>query len=134
MLSKTMLRDSFATALKKCLVRRYRELPSAAFVAKEFNLRTYATEAITQESARRWLKGLALPDLAKLLVLRNWLDLDINALGIPSADSLEMQGGVMEAEHLAEQEEFVKTTQSIRQSLQSLMDELEFLEKKLVRS
>lgn len=134
MLSKTMLRDSFATALKNCLVGRYRELPSAAFVAKEFNLRTYTTEAITQESARRWLKGLALPDLAKLLVLRNWLDLDINALGIPSAESLEMDDGVTGVENIAEQEAFVKTTQSIRQSLQSLMDELEFLEKKLVRT
>lgn len=133
MQSKNILRDSFASALKKCLVRRYKELPSAAFVAKEFSLRTHTTEAITQESARRWLKGLAIPDLAKLLVLRNWLDLDINALGVASVESLEKTGGSLVTEDCAEQEAFIKTTQSIRQSLQSLMGELEFLEKKLVR-
>lgn len=133
MLSKKILRDSFSTALKKCLLQRYQELPSAAFVAKEFNLRTHNTEVITQESARRWLKGLAIPDLAKLLVLRTWLDLDINALGIPSVDSVEKNGGALTVDDFAEHEEFVKTAQSIRQSLHTLMSELESLEKKLVR-
>jgi hypothetical protein len=129
---KKILRVSFALELKKCLLQRYQELPSAAFVAKEFNLRTHTTEAITQESARRWIRGLAIPDLAKLLVLRSWLNLDINALGAPILESLEKNGGAMSNNDFAEQEEFIKTTQSIRQSLHILMGELESLEKKLI--
>jgi len=130
---KKLLRDSFALELKKCLLQHYQELPSAAFIAKEFNLRSHTTEAITQESARRWIRGLAIPDLAKLLVLRSWLDLDINALGAPSLESVEKNGGTLSNNDIAEQEEFVKTTQSIRQSLRMLMGDLESLEKKLIR-
>lgn len=113
-------------------MQRYQELPSAAFVAKEFNLRSHTTESITQESARRWLRGLAIPDLAKLLVLRAWLDLDINSLGIQNPESQEKINSALN-HHLLEQEAFIKTTQSIRQSLHSLMDEVASLEKKITR-
>ena len=133
MLSKKILRDSFASALKKCLLQRYEELPSAAFVAKEFNLRTHTTESITQETSRRWLRGLAIPDLAKLLVLRSWLDLDINSLGTPRIVPTEINSTAFSDDHFAEQEAFIKTTLSIRESLHTLMGELEFLEKKLIR-
>ena len=47
MLSKQELRDSFASALNNSLLLRYQKMPSAAFVAKEFNLRSHMTEAIT---------------------------------------------------------------------------------------
>jgi len=87
MLPKQTLRDAFATALANGLRQRYRSVPTAAFVSKEFNRRAHATEAITQESARRWLRGLAVPELAKLLVLRSWLDLDLNALAMPIVDA-----------------------------------------------
>ena len=60
MLSKQALRDSFALALANGLLMRYQEVPSAAFLAKEFNLRIEISDPITQESARRWLRGLAI--------------------------------------------------------------------------
>ena len=128
MLSKQELRDSFASALNNSLLLRYQKMPSAAFVAKEFNLRSHMTEAITQESARRWLRGLAIPDLAELLVLRSWLDIDLNALGMPNIESIEKRNIQLSGDALAKQEAFVLTTQSIKQTLQGLMKELENLE------
>jgi hypothetical protein len=127
-LSKQELRDSFASALNNSLLLRYQKMPSAAFVAKEFNLRSHMTEAITQESARRWLRGLAIPDFAKLLVLRSWLDIDLNALGMPNIESIEKRNIQLSGDALAKQEAFVLTTQSIKQTLQGLMKELENLE------
>jgi transcriptional regulator with XRE-family HTH domain len=129
MLSKKTLRDSFAEALANGLRLRYREIPTAEFVAREFNRRANTTDAITQESARRWLRGLAIPDLAKLLVLRSWLDLDLNALAMPSVESIKKVDVELSGAALARQGEFIQTTQTIKQALRSLMEELERLEK-----
>lgn len=129
MLSKKTLRDSFAEALANGLRLRYREIPRAEFVAREFNRRANTTDAITQESARRWLRGLAIPDLAKLLVLRSWLDLDLNALAMPSVESVKKVDVELSGAALARQGEFIQTTQTIKQALRSLMEELERLEK-----
>ena len=130
--SKQGLRDEFSKALINCLLIRYRELPSAAFVAKEFNLRTRISEAITQESARRWLRGLAIPELDKLLVLRYWLNIDLNALGMPKVDTAH-QATMPPSEILqTRQEEYLRATESINRSLQELTSEFERLTKTLV--
>ena len=127
MLPKQTLRDAFATALANGLRQRYRSVPTAAFVSKEFNRRAHATEAITQESARRWLRGLAVPDLAKLLVLRSWLDLDLNALAMPIVDAQKKADVEVTGDALARQGEFIRTTQTIKLALQALMTEIERL-------
>jgi hypothetical protein len=129
--SKQALRDSFALALANGLLMRYQEVPSAAFLAKEFNLRSELAEPITQESARRWLRGLAIPELDKLLVLRSWLDLDLNALGMPSIEGVEKRDAQLNGVEIKNQEVFIKTTQSIKESLQVLMMEVEHLEQGL---
>lgn len=132
MLSKKALRDSFASALSTALQHRYQKVPSAAFVAKEFNLLAHSTEPITQESARRWLRGLAIPGLEKLIVLRSWLDLDLNMLGnrtqFSDAQVVDSQDGMQ-----LPQEGFIKTTHLIKTSLQSLMLEIANLEEKLTQ-
>jgi len=130
---KQALRDSFSSSLVNALALRYREIPSAAFVAKEFNLRTSTLEPITQESARRWLRGLAIPELDKLLVLRSWLDLDLNALGIPSVEAVEKRNAELKGSTLEKQEEFINTTKSIKNALQVLMKEVQLLEEKLAQ-
>ena len=121
------LQESFALALANALLTRYREVPSASFLAKEFNLRASHCEPITHETARRWLKGLAIPKFDKLLLLRSWLDLDLNALGLPSLEATVKKNQV-ERDLLARQEEFIARTQSIKQSLLFLMDEVKLLE------
>ena len=124
---KQTLRAAFATALAIGLRQRYRSVPTVAFVSKEFNRRAHATETITQESARRWLRGLAVPDLAKLLVLRSWLDLDLNALAMPSVDAQKKADVEVTGDALARQGEFIRTTQTIKLALQALMTEIERL-------
>ena len=130
---KQALRDSFSLSLVKALALRYQEIPSAAFVAKEFNLRTSTSEPITQESARRWLRGLAIPELDKLLVLRSWLNLDLNALGMPSVEAVEKRNAELKGITLEKQEEFINTTKSIKDALQVLMKEVQLLEEKLAQ-
>jgi len=133
MLSKQALRDSFALALANGLLMRYQEVPSAAFLAKEFNLRIEISDPITQESARRWLRGLAIPELDKLLVLRSWLDLDLNALGMRSIEGIEQRNAQLSKTNMKNQEVFIETTQSIKESLQVLMMEINHLEQTLAQ-
>jgi hypothetical protein len=131
--SKQVLRDDFSKALKDGLLIRYRELPSAAFVAKEFNLRTSLSDAITQETARRWLRGLAIPMLDKLLVLRSWLHIDLNAIGMLKVD-VHYQDSIILGEVLqTRQEEYLRATESIYKSLQELTNEFEKLTKTLAQ-
>jgi hypothetical protein len=121
------LQESFALALTNALLARYNKIPSASFLAREFNLRATNLEPITQETARRWLKGLAIPKFDKLLLLRSWLDLDLNALGLPSLEAT-VKKNQLQKDLLARQEEFIARTQSIKQSLLFLMDEVKLLE------
>lgn len=121
------LQESFALALTNALLARYNKIPSASFLAREFNLRATNLEPITQETARRWLKGLAIPKFDKLLLLRSWLDLDLNALGLPSLEAA-VKKNQLQKDLLARQEEFIARTQSIKQSLLFLMDEVKLLE------
>jgi hypothetical protein len=71
------VKDHFAELLKKAISERFGMLPSNAVIAREFNLRAYGTEPVTQESVRRWLKGICMPDETKLRILVSWLDLDL---------------------------------------------------------
>jgi len=72
------IKDSFSAHLRECLKQRYGKIPSAAVVARDFNLRAYGTSPISQESARRWIRGVSLPEEDRLRVLVNWLNLDFN--------------------------------------------------------
>ena len=131
MKSKVELKAAFSIALINGLVLRYKSVPSAAFIAKEFNLRIEGVESISQESARRWMRGLAIPEFDKLLVLRSWLDLDLNSIGMPSLESIETRDIQYKKELLDSQNDFVKATQSIKLSLKLLMEEVDVLEIKL---
>ncbi len=63
------------------LVRHYGRMPSASVVARDFNLRcTQDAKPITNETARRWIKGISIPELMRLNVLSNWIGLDIGNL------------------------------------------------------
>ena len=79
------IKESFSALLRDSLRARYGRIPSAAVVAREFNLRAYETSPISQESARRWLRGVSLPEEERLRVLVNWLNLDFNAALKPRA-------------------------------------------------
>ena len=63
----------FAELLNKYLIRKYKKTPSANFFANQFNLRAKGTTTITAETARKWLRGIAVPQIDRFLVLIDWL-------------------------------------------------------------
>lgn len=73
------IKERFAALLRDSLRAEYGRIPSAAVVAREFNLRAHGTTPISQESARRWIRGVSLPEEERLRVLVNWLDLNFNS-------------------------------------------------------
>jgi hypothetical protein len=83
---KSDIKENFASHLRTSLKAQYKgRLPSAAILARDFNLRSYDTPPISGESARRWLRGICLPEEDRLRVLVNWLNLDFNrVLALPS--------------------------------------------------
>ena len=127
MIMHKALQESFALALANALLVHYREIPSASFLAREFNLRNHHSEPITQESARRWLKGLAIPKFDKLIILRSWLGIDLNTLGVSNLTTT-LEKNQIEKDLLARQEAFIRRTQSIKNALQVLLQEVEHLE------
>lgn len=72
------IKESFSSSLRNCLSLHYGKIPSAAIFAKDFNLNAHGTTPITQESARRWMRGVSLPEDDRLRILIDWLDLDYN--------------------------------------------------------
>lgn len=66
----------FASALREALADGHGRLPSAAKFADAFNLRARGTSTITRETARKWLRGDAMPEIGKMQVLIHWLNLD----------------------------------------------------------
>ena len=86
------IRTKFARALREALIAHYGKLPAASHLSREFNLRAYGVNSISQESARRWLRGLSIPTQDKLAILSNWLSLDLNNIV-----SVQEQGSAQKA-------------------------------------
>lgn len=72
------IKDLFSKSLRKCLYVHYGKVPTASVLARDFNLRAYGIDPITQESARRWMRGVSIPEEDRLKILVEWLQLDFN--------------------------------------------------------
>ena len=70
----------FAKELNRRLLEYYGRVPAASILARDFNLRANGITPITQESARRWMRGLSLPENNKLQILVEWFDIDTNLI------------------------------------------------------
>jgi hypothetical protein len=79
--------ERFGDLFRQSLKKNYGRLPTAGFVAREFNLRCAKTPTITNETARRWIRGCTLPDSSRLEVFASWLDIDYNAVFTTERDS-----------------------------------------------
>ena len=66
--------NEFSGLLNKCLVKKYKKTPSANFVANQFNFRANGTSTITAETARKWMRGMAVPEIDRFIVLIHWLE------------------------------------------------------------
>jgi hypothetical protein len=74
------IEDHFSSHLRKALRARYGNLPSAAFVAAQFNRRLISSNGVSIECVRRWLRGLSMPSYFHLKTLIVWLELDAERL------------------------------------------------------
>ena len=70
----------FAEILKHHLVMKYKKVPSGYFFANQFNLRAKGTTTITAETARKWIKGISVPEIDRFKVLIEWLSMDTSEL------------------------------------------------------
>ncbi len=70
----------FAEVLNRALIKKYKKVPSGSFLANQFNLRAEGTTTITAETARKWVKGLSVPEIDRFKVIIKWLDLDIDSI------------------------------------------------------
>lgn len=78
--SRDALRLNFSEALRAALVHRLGKVPSATYLANQFNFKANGTTAITRETARKWLTGQAIPEIPRLTILVEWLGLDPHQL------------------------------------------------------
>jgi hypothetical protein len=70
----------FSKELSRRLIEHYGRVPSASVVSRDFNLRANNDLAISQETARRWMRSLSLPEIERLQILAEWLGLDMSFL------------------------------------------------------
>ena len=69
--------DWFGTALKQSFERKFRRRCTAAALALKFNTEISISErGISTETARRWLKGLSLPEPRRMSALVDWLKIE----------------------------------------------------------
>ncbi|MGY4674674.1 hypothetical protein ACWIVU_04610 [Ursidibacter arcticus] len=71
-------RKLFAENLKKILVEKG-ITPKASILEREFNLHHYG-KPIGLHAVARWLRGEALPSLARLRTLADWLEVELTEL------------------------------------------------------
>ena len=92
------LKYRFSKSLRDSLKERYGKLPSANVVARDFNLIAFDVNPVSQETVRRWMRGISMPEDLRLKVLSNWLQLDLNFIfKIPNQkrNSLKMPAGCL---------------------------------------
>lgn len=75
-----VLKEKFKRLINLALVNHYGRVPSASVVARDFNFRSPDLDPITQETARRWIRGLSIPEFHRLEPLCAWLKIDLRDL------------------------------------------------------
>lgn len=75
------MKDQFSKTLARYLLDYYGRIPSAAILARDFNLRSHNQIApISAETARRWIRGVSMPEMEKLAILAEWLHMEVGFL------------------------------------------------------
>ena len=85
---------NFSDLLNKALQNKYHKKVSVVFFVNQFNLQAYGTAPIAYETGRKWLNGMAIPQLSKMQVLIDWLHLDTKLLfsksSAPETNTLDL--------------------------------------------
>lgn len=75
------LKSAFAKEFKRCLIKRYGKVPSAATIARDFTLASpIGVEPVSVETIRKWLLGINLPQSARMHTLSIWLGFDSSVM------------------------------------------------------
>ena len=76
------IKKEFAVALKKGIYKKFNKHLSIADFTIQYNLQFH--QPISNETARKWLSGLSLPQIDKLVHMTQWLNLELPQLfGLP---------------------------------------------------
>jgi transcriptional regulator with XRE-family HTH domain len=70
------LKLSFSKQLQEKLRSHYGKIPSCSTFARDFSLLARDVEPISVETARKWIRGKAMPHASRLRVLCAWLKID----------------------------------------------------------
>ena len=116
--TRKLVSETFSRSLQELLTEKYGYLPSAAKFSDAFNLRAHGTTTISRETARKWLRGEAIPELSRLRVLIMWL-------GLKPADFLDPALTNPYVEERTEQIPGISTRGHIHNKLLSLLNELD---------
>ena len=81
----------FSEILIRQLIKKYGKVPSNYFFANQFNLRAAGTTTITSETARKWIKGLTVPEIDRFKVLIEWLEIDTADLFVAGGVNLSQK-------------------------------------------
>ena len=85
------IKNRFSTSLNQQLLSYYRRIPSASILARDFNSRAHGImNPISQETDRRWIRGLSMPEMDKLQILIQWLEINID-LNLHDIESLRTE-------------------------------------------
>jgi hypothetical protein len=86
-LSSKEVREEYAASMRSALTAKYGRIPSAEKISAQFNLRAAGVRPIGRETARRWIRGLVMPDLKQRKILYDWLGIDFpkapSAISVP---------------------------------------------------
>lgn len=85
------MKAAFSKELMRCLLDKYGRMPSAAVLARDFNFRSGDLSPITAETARRWIRGMSIPEMERLKLLIEWLGMRVDFLNQPEQIRTESQ-------------------------------------------
>ena len=75
------IQTEFQRLLLARLKARYGRIPTSARLARDFSLIAAEVAPISNETARKWLRGDVMPHAKRLKILCSWLNIDFNHLG-----------------------------------------------------
>ena len=110
--------DLFSRSLKELLTAKYGYIPSASKFSDAFNLRAHGTTTISRETARKWIRGDAIPELSRLKVLINWLGLKPSVFLEEESNDSSFVTAVAEGDQDS-------TEEDVQQKLISLINDLD---------
>ena len=118
--TKTNMLERFSTTLRSGLMNKFNRIPTAQKFSDEFNLRS--VNAITRETARKWINGLVMPESERLLILIQWLNLNSDYVYLNSTEVDEKKSSQNKIQSLRKIEAFARNALNFASPRIAIMD------------